>query len=98
MVGSMGCASSFGLGIAIARPDRRVIVLDGDGAALMRLGAMATVGFTRPDNLVHVLLDNGIHESTGGQTTVSASIDFPSIASACGYPERRRRGDAGGTR
>jgi phosphonopyruvate decarboxylase len=87
MVGSMGCASSFGLGIAIARPDRRVIVLDGDGAALMRLGAMATVGFRRPDNLVHVLLDNGIHESTGGQTTVSASIDFPAIASACGYPD-----------
>ncbi|MGI9344429.1 MAG: phosphonopyruvate decarboxylase [Gammaproteobacteria bacterium] len=87
MVGSMGCASSFGLGIALARPDRRVIVLDGDGAALMRLGAMATVGFRRPGNLVHVLLDNGIHESTGGQTTVSASIDFPAIAAACGYPD-----------
>jgi len=86
MVGSMGCASSFGLGLAIARPDRRVIVLDGDGAALMRLGALATLGYERPDNLVHVLLDNGMHESTGGQTTVSASIDFPAIAAACGYP------------
>jgi len=85
MVGSMGCASSLGLGLAIARPERRVIVLDGDGAALMRLGALATIGYQRPRNLVHVLLDNGLHESTGGQSTVSASIDFARIASACGY-------------
>ena len=86
MVGSMGCASSFGLGLALAHPERRVIVLDGDGAALMRLGALATLGFERPPNLVHVLLDNGVHESTGGQTTVSRSIDFSAIAAACGYP------------
>ncbi|NND36073.1 MAG: phosphonopyruvate decarboxylase [Gammaproteobacteria bacterium] len=87
MVGSMGCASSLGLGLAIACPQRRVIVLDGDGAALMRLGALATIGYQRPRNLTHVLLDNGLHESTGGQSTVSASIDFPRIASACGYPQ-----------
>jgi phosphonopyruvate decarboxylase len=86
MVGSMGCASSLGLGLAIARPDRRVIVLDGDGAALMRMGAMATIGHERPANLMHILFDNGIHESTGGQATVSRSIDFRAIASACGYP------------
>jgi len=86
MVGSMGCASSFGLGLALACPDRRVVVLDGDGAALMRLGALATLGYERPTNLVHVLLDNGVHESTGGQTTVSRSIDFSAIAAACGYP------------
>jgi phosphonopyruvate decarboxylase len=86
MVGSMGCASSFGLGLALACPDRRVVVLDGDGAALMRLGALATLGYERPANLVHVLLDNGVHESTGGQTTVSRSIDFSAIAAACGYP------------
>lgn len=86
MVGSMGCASSLGLGLAIVRPERRVIVLEGDGAALMRLGALATIGYQRPRNLVHVLLDNGLHESTGGQSTVSASIDFARIASACGYP------------
>ena len=86
MVGSMGCALSIGLGLAMARPERRVIVLDGDGAALMRLGALATVGFERPTNLVHLVLDNGIHESTGGQTTVSGSIDFCGLASACGYP------------
>jgi phosphonopyruvate decarboxylase len=86
MVGSMGCAPTFGLGLAAAQPARRVIVLDGDGAALMRLGALATLGYERPENLLHILLDNGIHESTGGQATVSRSIDFVSIAAACGYP------------
>jgi phosphonopyruvate decarboxylase len=85
MVGSMGCAVSVGLGLAVARPERRVIVLDGDGAALMRLGALATVGYERPGNLVHVLLDNGLHESTGGQSTVSRSIDFSGLAASCGY-------------
>jgi phosphonopyruvate decarboxylase len=85
MVGSMGCAVSVGLGLAAVRPERRVIVLDGDGAALMRLGAFATVGYERPENLVHVVLDNGLHESTGGQSTVSRSIDFPGLAAACGY-------------
>lgn len=86
MVGSMGCAASLGLGLALARRDRRIVVLDGDGAALMRLGGLATIGSEHPANLVHVLLDNGIHESTGGQTTVSGSIDFTGIAAACGYP------------
>ncbi len=86
MVGSMGCAVSLGLGIALACPDRRVIVLDGDGALLMRLGALAMLGHERPPNLVHVLFDNGIHESTGGQTTLSAGVDFCTVAAACGYP------------
>lgn len=85
MVGSMGCVSSLGLGIAISKPQQRVIVLDGDGAALMRLGALATIGYERPTNLIHILLDNQCHESTGGQATVSHSIDFSAIASACGY-------------
>jgi len=86
MVGSMGCAVSLGLGIALACPDRRIVVLDGDGALLMRLGALAMLGVERPPNLVHVLLDNGIHESTGGQTTLSSTVDFCAVASACGYP------------
>ncbi len=86
MVGSMGCASSLALGVALARPERRVFVLDGDGAALMHMGALATIGYERPANLVHVLLDNGLHESTGGQATVSRSIDFGAIAAGCGYP------------
>lgn len=90
MVGSMGCASSLGLGLALARPDVRVIVIDGDGAALMRLGAWATVGYERPPNLVHLVLDNQRHESTGGQSTVSHSVDFCGIAAACGYPRVAR--------
>ena len=86
MVGSMGCASSLGLGLALACPSRRVIVLDGDGALLMRLGALATVAYERPRNLLHIALDNEAHESTGGQSTVSHSVDFRAIAAACGYP------------
>ena len=85
MVGSMGCAISLGFGLAVACPDRRVIVIDGDGAALMRLGALCTVGAEKPPNLVHVLFDNRMHESTGGQATVSGSVDLPAIAAASGY-------------
>ncbi len=90
MVGSMGCAMSLGLGLALVQPKRRVIVLDGDGAVLMRMGGLSTVGYQRPPNLVHVLLDNQMHESTGGQSTVSHSVDFCAIASACGYPVTAR--------
>jgi len=85
MVGAMGCASSFGLGLAISQPKRRVIVVDGDGAILMRMGALATIGQERPDNLVHVVLDNQAHESTGGQATASCSTDLGAVAAACGY-------------
>ena len=73
------------LGLALARPDLRVVALDGDGAALMRLGAFATVGAYAPPNLWHLLLDNGAHDSTGGQATVSARISFAGVAAACGY-------------
>lgn len=86
MVGSMGCASSFALGLALARPERRVIAIDGDGAALMRLGALAALGFERPPNLIHLLLDNETYDSTGGQATVAADVDFANVARACGYP------------
>lgn len=86
MVGSMGCVSSLGLGLARARPDRRFVVIDGDGAVLMRMGALATIGHERPDNLVHVVLDNGVHDSTGGQATVSSTTDLAAVARACGYP------------
>jgi phosphonopyruvate decarboxylase len=92
MVGSMGCVSSLGLGLACARPDLRVVVLDGDGAALMRMGAFATLGALGPPNLVHLLLDNGVHDSTGGQSTVSACVSFAGIAAACGYA-RALQGD-----
>lgn len=83
-VGSMGCAGAMGLGLAL-NLTRPVVVLDGDGAALMKLGAMATIGATAPGNLMHLLLDNGVHDSTGGQATVSASVDFARVALACGY-------------
>lgn len=93
MVGSMGCASSFGMGLALASPGHRIIVIDGDGAALMRLGAMTSIGYERPANLVHILLDNSVHESTGAQPTVSKSLDFCSIAAACGYEKVIRTAD-----
>ncbi len=83
-VGSMGCASPMGLGVALNAP-RPVVVLDGDGAALMKMGAMATIGAYAPRNLIHVVLDNGVHDSTGGQATVSASVRFADVALACGY-------------
>jgi len=85
MVGSMGCVTPFALGFALARPDLQVVALDGDGAALMRMGAFATLGAYGPANLTHVLLDNGAHESTGGQATVSPNVAFAAVARACGY-------------
>jgi phosphonopyruvate decarboxylase len=83
-VGSMGGASGMALGVAL-NTRVPVFVLDGDGAALMKLGTFATIGACAPRNLVHILLDNGVHDSTGGQPTVSASVDFAAVALACGY-------------
>jgi phosphonopyruvate decarboxylase len=85
MVGSMGCASSFGLGLALACPARRVIVLDGDGAMLMRMGALAAIGAQHPRNLVHIVFDNGVHESTGGQAVAHTAVNFGAIAAEMGY-------------
>jgi phosphonopyruvate decarboxylase len=85
MVGSMGCASSLGLGLALAQPDLKVVVIDGDGAALMRMGNFATLGAYGGENLYHILLDNEAHDSTGAQATVTAGVDFAPIAQACGY-------------
>ncbi len=85
MVGSMGCAASFGLGLSLALPAKHVVVIDGDGAALMRMGNFATIGAYGESNFHHLLLDNSMHESTGGQPTVSASVSFAAVAGACGY-------------
>jgi phosphonopyruvate decarboxylase len=85
MVGSMGCASSLGLGLSLALPGKRVLIADGDGAALMRMGNLATLGAYGGAGLQHLLLDNGVHESTGGQATVSRGVNFVGIAAACGY-------------
>ena len=94
-VGSMGCASGMGLGVALNTP-RRVVVLDGDGAALMKLGSLATIGAYGPAGLVHVLLDNGVHDSTGGQATVAPGVDFAGVALACGYRAALECDDAPG--
>lgn len=85
VVGGMGTASAIGLGLAQARPDEPVVVIDGDGAALMKLGVMATIGHYQPRNLLHVLLDNESHDSTGGQRTVSGTVRFTEIAAAANY-------------
>ena len=82
---TMGHASALALGIAIHRPNRRVIALDGDGAALMHMGAMATIGAAAPPNLMHILLNNEAHESVGGAPTAASSISFPAIAENLGY-------------
>ena len=94
-VGSMGCASAMGLGVALNSP-RPVLVLDGDGAALMKLGTLATIGAYAPPNLIHIILDNGVHDSTGGQPTVSASVDFAAAAAACGYADATVADDLAG--
>ncbi len=87
MVGSMGCATSLALGLSLTRSDRRIIVVDGDGASFMRMGNFATIGSYGRSNLIHILLDNSSHESTGGQATTSATVSFAHIAAACGYAE-----------
>ncbi len=87
MVGSMGCAPALGLGLAMTRPEQQIVVLDGDGAALMRLGNFATVGTYGGDNFCHIVLDNEVHDSTGAQFTVSSNVDFARVAQACGYAQ-----------
>jgi phosphonopyruvate decarboxylase len=82
----MGSAATVGLGVAL-HTSRPVVVLDGDGAALMRLGSLATVAAHGSTGLTHVVLDNGAHDSTGGQRTLSASADLAAVAAACGYAQ-----------
>jgi len=94
MVGSMGCVTLLALGVSLARPDLRVVALDGDGAALMRMSAFATLGAYGRGNLLHLLLDNGVHDSTGGQATVSPHVSFAAIAAACGYASAIEGDDA----
>lgn len=84
-VGSMGHASQIALGIAMAKPDRRVWCFDGDGATIMHMGSMAIVANKAPKNYVHVVFNNGAHDSVGGQPTVGLKIDLPSVAKAVGY-------------
>lgn len=84
-IGSMGCASSIGLGIALQKPQKRIIVFDGDGAAIMQMGAFSTIGKYSPANFVHIIIDNEAHESTGSQPTNSSIIKFEDLAIASNY-------------
>lgn len=84
-VGSMGHSSSIALGIAIQKPQTKVWCVDGDGAVLMHMGSMAVLGANAPKNLVHIVINNGAHETVGGMPTVASQIDVAGIAKACGY-------------
>lgn len=84
-VGSMGHSSSIALGIALGQPGRRVVCLDGDGAFIMHMGAVTNIGHLAPANYIHIVFNNGAHESVGGQPTLGFDIDIPAIAMACGY-------------
>ena len=84
-VGSMGHASQIALGIALAKKDRKVWCFDGDGASIMHMGSMAIVANKAPKNYIHVVFNNGAHDSVGGQPTVGLKIDLPAVAKAVGY-------------
>ena len=85
-VGSMGHSSSIALGVALNKPNQRIWCVDGDGAVLMHMGAMAVVGANKPSNLIHIVINNGAHETVGGMPTVASQVDLVAIAKACGYP------------
>jgi phosphonopyruvate decarboxylase len=83
-VGSMGCASAIALGVAL-NSKKKIMVLDGDGALLMKMGNMSTIGANQPKNLIHILIDNNVHDSTGQQLTNASTVEFANIAINCGY-------------
>ncbi|MDO5132916.1 MAG: phosphonopyruvate decarboxylase [Eubacteriales bacterium] len=89
-VGSMGHSSSIALGVAINKPGQQIWCVDGDGAVLMHMGSMAVLGANKPKNLIHVVINNGAHETVGGMPTVAGNIDLVKIALACGYPNAVR--------
>ena len=85
VVGGMGTASGIGLGVSLARSSQPVVVIDGDGAALMKLGALSTIGYCQPARFLHIVLDNESHDSTGGQATSSPIVDFAGMANSANY-------------
>lgn len=85
-VGSMGHSSSVALGIAINKPNTKIWCIDGDGAVLMHMGAMAVIGTNTPKNMIHIVINNGAHETVGGMPTVASKINLVAIAKSCGYP------------
>ena len=85
MIGSMGLASSIGLGVALKNPRKKIFIFDGDGNILMNLGSLVTIGNLQPKNLVHIIFDNSSHESTGGQPTASNKISIAVLGRTCNY-------------
>jgi len=85
MIGSMGLASSIGLGVALSKPSRKVIILDGDGNLLMNLGSLPMTGSLQPKNLLHIVLDNEVYASTGNQPTISNVVELENIAKSAKY-------------
>ena len=85
MIGSMGLAASFAMGISISNQEKKIIVLDGDGSFLMNLGSSSSIGFYNPKNFIHIVLDNFSYQSTGNQPSVSEKIDLCNIATSSGY-------------
>jgi phosphonopyruvate decarboxylase len=86
-VGSMGHASQIAMGIALAKPERQVFCLDGDGAMLMHMGGAAIIGAAGVENFKHIILNNGVHDSVGGMASAGLKVSFTQIAKACGYTE-----------
>lgn len=93
MIGSMGLAASIGLGVALTKPDRQVVILDGDGNVLMGMGTLASVVANGPKRFLHVCLDNAEYTSTGGQRTISATVRLEEVARGAGYGHTSRSGD-----
>jgi len=85
MTGAMGCVSSIAIGVSIGKPNLPIVIIDGDGALIMRMGSLSTNGYLKPKNTLHILLDNQQHQSTGGQSTNSKNINFIKLAKSCGY-------------
>ena len=85
-VGSMGHSSSIALAIALQKPEKKIWIVDGDGAVLMHMGSMAVLAANNPKNVVHIVINNGAHETVGGQPTVMANMDLVKVAEGCGYP------------
>ena len=96
MIGSMGLLSSFGLGVALLNPEKRVFVLEGDGSALMSLGTLPLIATENPRNLFHIILDNEAYESTGAQPSISSEVDLATVGKSCGYSHVARVDDIEG--
>src|ERR671935_892978 len=95
IVGAMGAASTIGLGIALAKPGRKVIVVDGDGSLLMQLGSLVTIAGAAPENLYHFVFENGVYETSGSQPLpAEGRFDLAQMAAAAGYADSRRFEDA----